>query len=134
MRTFSRAEWQAAQQAWDAGGYGWRWQAIRRAAAERGFIYPPCGSAEDDRDAEKPSQRAILWRALEDNPVALVAMVGRSRSWSQVVDAVIGLEDRLRADAREADAIDLYERADDPTHKEATMTLGDILTRIDASR
>ena len=130
MRTYSRADWIASQQAWDDGDFGYRWQAIRRIAAERGFIYPPSGTVHDDRDAENPSQRAIVWRALEDNPTELERIVRRSYSWSQVVDSIIGLETRLRQDADDADRLDKWQRDDDPDHREATTTLAGIIKRI----
>lgn len=132
MRTYSRADWTAANEAWS--DFGWQWQAVRRIAAERGFIFPPSGSAHDDRDAEAPSQRAIIWRALVDNPTELAAIVGRASSWSGVIDRIIGLEARLRTDADYADKDAQWSRQDDPTHGEAVMTLADIMSRIEASR
>ena len=80
MRTFARSDWLAANAAWDDGDFGYRWQGIRRLAAERGFIYPPSGSVHDDREAQSPSQRAIVWRALEDNPRELGRIVRGSHS------------------------------------------------------
>lgn len=132
MRTFSRADWQAAQAEW--ADFGPRWTTVRRVAAERGFIYPPSGSPHDDRDAEQPSQRAIVYRALEDNPAELLAIIRRSSSWSGVVDRIIGMEQRLRADAdyRERDA--QWERDEAPQHREAVMSMAAILERLEASR
>lgn len=130
MRTFSRSDWLAAQAAWDEGDFGYRWQALRRIAAERGYIYPPSGAVDDDREVESPSQRAIVWRALEDNPSRLEAIVRRSRSWSQVVDGIIGLEERLRQDADEDERVDAWQRRDDPTHLEVVASLGSIMTRL----
>jgi len=134
MRTYSRTDWIASQQAWDDGEFSYRWQAIRRIAAERGFIYPPVGSVHDDREVESPSQRAIVWRALEDNPTELERIVRRSRSWYDVVDGIIGLEDRLRRDASEEEAVDIWQRKDDPTHRESVTSLAAILERIDGAR
>jgi hypothetical protein len=134
MRTYSRSDWQAANLEWDEGDFSHRWQGIRRIAAERGFIYPPAGSAHDDRDAESPSQRAIVWRALEDNPAELERIVRRSRSWSQVVDGIIGMETRKRLDADDADALRRWEDGEEPDHREAVQTIAAILDRIDQSR
>lgn len=133
MTTYSRATYQEAQAAWADGDYGWQWQAIRRIAADRGFLYPPSGSAHDDRDAEQPSQRAIVWRALQDNPTATEAIVRRSRSWSQVVDQIIGLELRLRDEAGLTERDAAWGR-DDPTHRESVLSLASILGRIEDSR
>jgi hypothetical protein len=134
MRTYSKGDWIAAQQAWDDGEFGYRWQAIRRLAADRGFIYPPSGTIHDDREAENPSQRAIIWRALEDNPTELDRIMRRSYSWGQVVDGIIGLETRLRQDADEAQRDDDWSRKDDPDHREAVQSLARILERIDSAR
>ena len=130
MRTYSRADWLGSQQAWDDGDFGYRWKTIRDIAAERGFIYPPSGSKHDDREVESPSQRAIVWRALEDNPRELERIVRRSRSWSQVVDLIIGLEERLRLDLTEREQVREWEESGEPTHRDAVMTLSQILGRI----
>jgi hypothetical protein len=133
MRTFDRATFLAAKAEWESGEFGWQWQRIRRIAAEQGFIYPPTGSRHDDRDSEQPSQRAIIWRALEDNPTELEAIVRRAKSWSGVVDRIIGLESRLRTDA---DYADRDREFDDPRpdHKQAVHSLAAILERLEASR
>lgn len=96
MRTFDRDTYRQATALWES--FGPEWDAVRILAANNGYIFPPTGTAHDDRDAAKPSQRAIVWRALEDNPRQLAAIVGRCRSWSEVVDRIIGMEDRLRAE------------------------------------
>jgi len=137
MKTYSRAAWVAAQQAWDDGEFGSRWQTFRRLAAERGFIYPPTGTPHDDRDDDNPSQRAVIWRAIEDNPTQLQRIIQHSRSWHEVVDGIIGVEDRLRRDADENDAVARWQRANDPDavgHDESVQTLAGILARIDDAR
>lgn len=137
MRTFRSTDWRSAQQAWADGEFGYQWQKYRAIAAERGFIFPPAGTRHDDRDVESPSQRAIVWRAIEDNPTELERIVRRSSSWSQVVDGIIGLEARLREDADEADRIAAWERANDDDrvgHEDSVKALGAIMQRIDDSR
>src|SRR5688572_28185784 len=134
MRTYDRDTFLAARAEWEAGDFGWQWQSIRRIAADRGFLYPPQGSKHDDRDMEPPSHRAVIWRALQDNPSNLEAIVRRSRSWKEVVDYIYGLESRLRYDADELARNDRWERQDEPQHREAAMTIGDILERIATSR
>lgn len=131
-RTYSRADWIASAEAW--ADYGSRWDGIRRIAREVGILYPPTGSAHDDRDAESPSQRAIVWRALEDNPTELAAIIRRSRSWSGVVDRIIGMEQRLRSDADYRDRDSKWEKDTAADHREAAMSLGAILARLEASR
>lgn len=130
MRTYSRSDWLASRKAWDDGGFGYRWQAIRSIAADRGFIYPPMGSPHDDRDAEQPSHRAVIWRALEDNPRQLEGIVRRSRSWKEVVDGIYGLEARLRLDADDEERIARWERDEEKSNVRDTIQgVGQILRR-----
>jgi len=51
-----------------------------------------------------------------------------------VVDGIIGLEDRLRRDASEEEAVDLWLRKDEQDHREAVQTIAGILDRIDGAR
>lgn len=134
MRTFDRPTFMAAKAAWEDGEFGWQWQPIRRLAAERGFIYPPSGTRHDDREVESPSQRAIVWRALEDNPTELLRIVRRSRSWSEVVDQIIGLESRLRVDLDDRDREVAWDKADQADYRESVKSLAAILERIDGAR
>jgi hypothetical protein len=134
MKTYDRDTFLRARRLWDEGEFGWQWQAIRRQAAERGFIFPPNGTIHDDREAENPSQRAVVWRALQDNPTRLTTIVSRSRSWNDVVRMVIGMEDTLRVDADELARDEAWSRRDDPDHREAITSLARILERIEEAR
>lgn len=131
MRTFARSDWLAARAQWET--FGPEWNRLRQLAADRGWIYPPAGTPHDDRDAESPSQRSIVWRALEDNPAELYAIVGRSSSWSGVVDRIIGLEARLREDATYAEKDAALTKDEQPTHREAATAIKAILQRISDS-
>lgn len=130
MRTFSRSTFEEARRLWDEGEFGPRWARIRHIAAERGFVYPPSGSVHDDRDADEPSQRAIVWRCLQDNPKGLEIIVRRSSSWSQVVDGIIGLEGRLADAATLAEEDAIYGRREWPSHRESVMSIGAVIRRI----
>ena len=130
MRTFDRDTYLRAQREWADGEFGWRWYAIRRIAADRGFILPPHGTVHDDRDADPPSQRAIIFRALEDNPTNVEGIVRRSRSWADVVDGIIGLEKRLAEDADDLARDTAWSRKDEPTGRQAAMSIRDIFQRI----
>jgi hypothetical protein len=133
MRTFDRASFVKAQELWRTGRFGPEWDAIKAVAANRGYIFPPTGTVHDDRDAEKPSQRAIVWRALQDNPRQLAAIVGRCNSWSEVVDRIIGMEDRIRAEVGLDDRNREWDKKSEPGHREDVMTLGRILRRLEDS-
>ena len=128
MRTYSRATFDEAKASWE--GFGWRWQGIRRLAADRGFLYAPSGTDQDDPEAESPSQRSILWQALDANPKALDTVIGRSRSWSQVIAGITAHRAGLRESADERDRDDAWSRKDEPTGRHATMSIKAILSRI----
>ena len=130
MRTYDRAAFLKAKEAWESGNFGWQWSTIRQTAAHRGYLFPPTGTVHDDRDAESPSQRSIIWRALEDNPRELVRIVSRCSSWSEVVDRIIGLEDRLRAEAGLAARNREWDAESAPTERDDAMSLARILERI----
>lgn len=128
--TYNRATFLAARTAWDSGQFGSEWAEIRRLAGEAGYLYPPSGNRHDDRDAEEPSQRAIVYAQLRDNPTELRRIVANSRSWSQVVDRIIGLETRLRQDAELSDRDAEWDRERRPSYREAVTSIAAILTRI----
>lgn len=128
MRTYSRATFDEAKASWE--GFDWHWQGIRRLAADRGFLFAPTGTAEDDPEAESPSQRSILWQSLDANPKALAVVIGRSRSWSQVIAGITAHRAGLRESADERDQDDAWRRKDEPTGRDATSSLKAILTRI----
>lgn len=132
MRTYDRATFLRAQASWE--GFDWEWQALRRTAAAAGIIFAPEGSKWDDRDADEPSQRAIVWRALRDNPAKLDTIVRRSRSWGQVVGGIIGMEASLREDANDRVRDDAWDRQDEATGRQATQSIAAILTRIGDSQ
>lgn len=133
MRTYTPDVFRAARRQWDEGAFSWQWNRIRAIAATKGYIYPPNGSVHDDRESPEPSQRAIIWRALEDNPRELERIVGRSSSWSQVVDLIIGLEARLAAGVHERERDVEWERKNDPTPKEAATSLAGMFERVASS-
>jgi hypothetical protein len=128
MRTYSRQAFEEARELWK--DYGWQWNRVRELAASRGFIYPPSGSRHDDRDAAEPSQRAIIWRALEEQPTELYAIVGRSSSWFDVTDRIIGLEARLREDANYSEKDAALSKDEQPNEHESLQSLASIVGRI----
>jgi len=133
MRTFDRDTFLAARRAGDDGEFGWQWQRFRRLAADQGFIYPPTGTRHDDREVESPSQRAIVWAAIEENPTELERIIRRSHSWSQVVDQIIGMERRMAEEASFAESSARWDREQTPTHREAVMSIGQVMSRIASS-
>lgn len=130
-RTYSRADLEASRAAW--ADFGDEWREARRIAAGAGMLYPPSGTRWDDRDDAQPSQRAIVWAALDDRPRSTLATIARSRSWSAVVRAVMAEEGRLREDADLAERDAAWEREQLPDPREATTAIKRILDRIGAS-
>jgi hypothetical protein len=130
-KTYDRRTYAAARRAWAEGDFrDRRWRAVYRLAAERGYIYPPTGTVHDDRDDEQPSQRAIVYAAMCDQPVELERIMRRSRSWSQVITQLISHVEGLREDATRAqDDVDWAAR-DLPTKRVAAEAIGAILRRL----
>lgn len=134
MRTFSREAWQDAEKAWcelmPRASQRARWSKVRAAAAERGILYPPTGTRWDSWADPQPSQFALIARESVDNPARLMAAIARSWSWSQVIARIVRQRDDVYEDTllREKDAA--WERAKEPTHAEAAMSVGAILRRM----
>ena len=128
MRTYSRADFEAAQRAWESFGPAWHF--YRQLAADRGMLYPPSGSKWDSWEDSDPSQRAIIYRAIEDTPRALVDVIKSSRSWSEVVRKLMADLDRRREDADLREKDDEWERRDELTPHQALQSINDILGRI----
>lgn len=123
MTTFSREAWQEAEQAWTDGEFGDAWEAFRIEARTRGFIYPPTGTKWDSWEDDDPSQRAVLWRAIEETPRLLLTCIRRSRSWHDVVRLLTAARDELRARRPEPEVHEGQSRA------EAIESLGEIMRR-----
>lgn len=130
-RLFSVEHWRAAKAAWRDGEFGERWGPFRAAAAERGFIYPPEGSALDSSEDAEPSQRAIVWRSITDRPAALMAAIHGSRSWSEVIARTIGEYEAVRSDVELLEeAIAAEKAAMAPRRREAAAVLRTIEGRL----
>ncbi len=127
MRTFSRDQWNEAQALWDDGHFSDEWRNVRHAAAMRGILYPPAGDRFDSWEDDEPSQRAMLIRAIRETPTLLMAAIGRSHSWGEVVAYVIRRRDEWRDELAFRDAT---RKPVDPTPSQATSSLKAILTRI----
>lgn len=129
MKTYRREDWLAAQDAWR--DFSPEWREVRHQAAMRGILYPPSGTRWDSWEDDEPSQRAILIRAIRETPKLLESCVAKSRSWSEVIGRLTAARDAWRADL---DDVDRHRIDDQPTHREAVMTLGAILRRLEDSR
>lgn len=133
MRTYSRRDFEAARDAWAWGRFGSEWEPYRRAAAERGFIYPPAGSPDDDPTAEDPSQRSVIHEAMDNTPRALLAAIRLSRSWSEVVARMTQHRASLREDADLAERDAHWAKAQfELSRRETLQALAEILRRTPA--
>lgn len=127
-RTFRREDLVESRRRWDEGEFGSEWAPYRRAAANRGFIFPPEGSRWDSWEDDQPSQRAIVYRAIEDTPRALLAAISSSRSWGQVVKALMVDLERRRQDSNDAEQRAASNHTD-PDRRQALQALGEISRR-----
>lgn len=101
-RTVTKERWDAAQQAWAAGGFSDEWREWRHLAAMKaGIVEPPTGTQWDSWADDEPSQRAMLVRAIRETPDALRTAIQRAPrpTWEAVIEGVLQDRDRLGADA-----------------------------------
>lgn len=129
MRTYSRADWEAAQASWS--GFSPEWRELRHLMALNGAIYAPSGTAMDSWEDDSPSQRAVLIRAIREQPSLLMRCARGARSWQQLVDRLFSARDDWREEAalREADAL-AARRADREIDRRAMRRLSDVLATI----
>lgn len=127
MRTYTSTTYREATALWTKFGPEWNW--LRELSWARGFPYPPSGTKHDDREAPEPSQRAVIYRALVDQPAELRRIVLSSRSWSHVVDRIFGMEERLRREAGEVEADAAWEKRNDGP-RQAVGTIGNVFERV----
>lgn len=124
--TFGASTWRKAEAAWAEGEYSAAWAPFRAAARDRGFIFPPTGTKWDGWEDDGPSQRAIVWRAIDETPELLRRCIARSRSWAAVVRELTRERDAWRERNAAADVDD----EQGPTRGEAVERLGDIVRRL----
>jgi hypothetical protein len=106
IRTFSKADWDAADAAWSAADLGPEWLEVRRRATLRGMLWPPHGSKWDSWDEDNPSQVAIVIRAIRETPELLLRCVDQASSWGEVIGRLIAIRDEWQADQRRRAAVE----------------------------
>lgn len=129
-RTFSREAFVHSQNQWREGEFGGEWLFYRQLAADRGFIFPPNGTKDDSIEDEKPSQRAMIWRAIDETPQMLVDAIRASRSWTEVIAKLMARRDAMRDDLDLRERQIKWDNQDHPTARQAMVHLSDILTKI----
>lgn len=127
MRTFSRDQWVEAQSLWESGKFSDEWKPFRHEAAMRGMLYPPAGDRFDNWEADEPSQRAMLIRAIRESPGLLHQAIARSKTWGEVVAYVIRQRDDWR---EELDLRDRQREQERPHRVSEVMSIGQILARL----
>lgn len=129
--TFDRETWLRAVAAWEAGRFGPEWADWRLLAARAGIIFPPNGSPDDSWSDARPSQRAVIIRAIRETPRLLRWALGRPgvRSWGDVIEHLLSGRDAMALDAdRRADDWQRQKRGDPPVHVGAVLaTISDSL-------
>ena len=132
MKTYSRDTYLASKSAWNTYP-GPVWDAVRRACAEW-TLFPPSSEGQDWRDAPHPSQRVIVWFALEQRPRQTLDIIRRARSWSGVIDRIIAAEGVIRRDIEwDEEAAELERRFNRARLHSDLQSIGSILRRIEDS-
>jgi hypothetical protein len=129
-RTFSREAFLHSQQLWKDGEFGPEWLIWRQRAADRGFIFPPSGSKHDSVEDDEPSQRALIYRAIDETPELLRRAISLSRSWSNVLAVLLQGRDGMREDADFRDKDVVWNRRDELQPRQALERLDHIFAKI----
>lgn len=128
-RTYSRADWEAAQASW--AGFSPEWRELRHVMALNGCIFAPAGTELDSWEADSPSQRAMLIRAIREQPSLLMRCARGARSWQQLVERLVAERDDWRAEVAEREAEAFRERAAERSLDRGAMrAVADVLATI----
>ncbi|HEY3414126.1 MAG TPA: hypothetical protein VGM51_13885, partial [Armatimonadota bacterium] len=93
-----------------------------------GIVYPPTGTSLDSWEADNPSQRAVLIRAIREQPGLLSTCFRGSKSWGDIIAKLLRRRDEIREEQR---AILVCQQVDEvPSHREAASSLQQIIQRI----
>jgi hypothetical protein len=130
QRTYDRETYQRAMAAWEAGRFGPEWADWRGLAGKAGIIFPPDGTAHDSWSDPRPSQRAMVIRAIRETPRLLRWALTRPgvQSWGDVIEKLLEGRDfmGIEGDRREAEW-DAVKRTPAP------VRIGDIVATISDS-
>lgn len=130
-RTFSRDDWNAAQASWS--GFSDEWRDLRHRMAMQGCIFAPSGTEFDSWEDDSPSQRAMLIRAIREQPTLLGRCVPGAKSWQQLLERLLALRDDWRDEIAEREAEAVRQRLlDEPdsTRRSAPQSIASILRRV----
>ena len=125
-RTFTRQQLEDSRAAWDAGDFSDEWRDWRHLAAmQAGIIDPPEGSKWDSWGDDDASDRALLIRAIREQPKALRAALtsGRCHTWKQVIREVVQERDRMTEDVYDREREAAHVRRQQVSRDEAATTL-----------
>lgn len=132
MRTYSRDVHDQSLAAW-LTFKGPRWAQVR-SACQSWTIFPPSSEGQDWRDAPHPSQRVIVWFALENRPAETLDMIRRARNWTGVIDRIFASEGQIRSGIKwaeeEADLERAYQRE---AYRGSMLSIGELLGRMNDS-
>lgn len=133
MKTYSRADWEAALDAWSEGQFSREWREIRHVMAMQGCIFPPAGDRFDSWEDAQPSQRAVLIRAIREQPTLLRRCLFGAKTWSDVIEKLLRARDDWREEMAEREAeLRAARLAEEPdySHRQSVMSVGEIIRRL----
>lgn len=125
-RTFTALQVKESRAAWDAGDFSTEWREWRHLAAmQAGIIAPPIGTKWDSWGDPEPSERAVLIRAIREQPAELRRILTTERvgAWSNVIALLVRGRDRRAEDIERAGRDDDRDRAGEITTRQAADTL-----------
>jgi hypothetical protein len=128
-RTYSRDQLDEGRAAWsNFGGPLW---ARAREASKAWAAFPPSEEGDEYVSGEHPSQRVIVYFALDERPAETLAIIRRSTSWYGVVSEIIRTRQELRRSADwQEETAELERRYAAQDYRSAMTHLGDLLRRV----
>lgn len=137
-RLYSAKEMADARQAWDDADLcdqekrEWKeWRHI--AAMEGGIIVPPQGTRWDSWMADDPSERAIVCRAMREDPVLLLEAIREPgpASWSKVIAIIYRRWGIRRSDSDRAESWEReHRRSSEADREQATESVKALFARL----
>jgi hypothetical protein len=138
-RTFTKEQLDASRVAWTVGEFSAEWKPWRHLAAmQAGIIDPPDGTKWDSWGDDSPSERAILIRAIREQPDTLRRILtgGKVYTWSQVIRLLVQGRDHQAEDIDDREREAQWQRRRGPSPDEARVAMTrirDTLGPIDAT-
>ena len=125
-RTYRLEDIERSRREW--ADFSDEWSDYRALAGRHGILFPPEGTKWDNWEDDEPSQRAILIRAIREQPRLLRRAIQANgvASWSDVIERLLLGRDRIAIDVEQRE----YDWSVTKARRGAPSPIGDTLATI----